>query len=324
MNSSQLKERIHELTGKPLKGQLTVSTDTTNFTEISRDDVLDLEGSLYLIRGNTYEARFTLEGYPKFWVKSALDIYTGEKKIIKCVFYEEFFMQIGILNIKCFRSPEKESEVLDMVRDNYSFMQGETYYDTRRNPVRVIDFIQGNNFYNFIQDIEVSHEEYFHNMFPGILLKLRSVINAIHFIHKNKLFHGDIRNDHIIIERETGEYRWIDFDLNQHFSDFDVWSLGNILLFAAGKGEHTFSDIRKEKKLPEKIIDSLNENDASAFFKYRIMNLKKLFPYIPQKLNDILMHFSVKTDVFYDTAEQIIEDVDEILSEMGMEGHGSN
>ena len=65
-----------------------VVTDTTEFFDIKRGDVLAVDGQSYLIRGHAREGRFGLDDEIKPWVKTALDLATGEKKIIKLVFYE--------------------------------------------------------------------------------------------------------------------------------------------------------------------------------------------------------------------------------------------
>ena len=90
-------------------------------------------------------------------------------------------------------------------------------------------------------------------------------------------------------------------------SDFDVWSLGNILLYAVGKGEHTFQDVRAGRIALAPGSAPLTEQDASAFFVHRIMNLRKLFPWIPEDLNEILMHFSYGTGEFYESVDEILE-----------------
>jgi hypothetical protein len=45
------------------------------------------------------------------------------------------------------------------------------------------------------------------------------------------------------------------------------------------------------------------------------MNLKKLYPYISRKLNDILLHFTINTKIFYENIEDIIYDLNDALSE---------
>ena len=41
----------------------------------------------------------------------------------------------------------------------------------------------------------------------------------------------------------------------------------------------------------------------------RIMNLAKLFPWIPRELSDVLMHFSYGTDVFYESVQALLDDL---------------
>ena len=50
---------------------------------------------------------------------------------------------------------------------------------------------------------------------------------------------------------------------------------------------------------PEEVKSSLTGGGASAFWHYRVINLKKLYPYISEKLNRILLHFTISTNRFY-------------------------
>ena len=43
------------------------------------------------------------------------------------------------------------------------------------------------------------------------------------------------------------------------------------------------------------------------------MNLQKLYPHIPTSLNNILMYFSVGSDVYYELAEELIADLTQCL-----------
>jgi hypothetical protein len=58
---------------------------------------------------------------------------------------------------------------------------------------------------------------------------------------------------------------------------------------------------------------SLTSEDASVFFNYRIMNLQKLFPYIPDSINDILMRFSVGTTDYYESLTEVAQDLGNAL-----------
>ena len=303
-----IQERIRELTGWTVSGTPKIITDTSDPMRIMRGQVMRLGGRDFVIEGNRYETRFGIADQPKYWVFGAIALDTGEQKIIKTVFHEDFNVHIGIFKIHCYRSPEKEAEVLELVKGDRRFMQGYTEHDDRGNNVRIIDFIPGKTIFQDIYAIDKTHDRYFREDLPGILYKLVESMRAIQFLHDRRLCHGDIRNDHIIIEKGTGDYRWIDFDLKQHVSDFDVWSFGNILNYAVGKGINSFKLIMKSRDFSDEIKSDLEADDASAFYEYRVMNLQKLYPYIPDSLNDILMHFAIRPRGTYTTIQQLIDD----------------
>ncbi|HPB98175.1 MAG TPA: hypothetical protein PKW66_19815 [Polyangiaceae bacterium] len=89
------------------------------------------------------------------------------------------------------------------------------------------------------------HERYWNEVLPGIMQQLLTCMEAMAWLHSMGEHHGDIRNDHILIERETGRFTWIDFDYEVNFSDYDVWSMGNVLTYVVGQGMHTFSQVQK-------------------------------------------------------------------------------
>ncbi|MBF0432700.1 MAG: hypothetical protein HQK83_15560 [Fibrobacteria bacterium] len=315
--SPEEQEKLQSLTRVVLPLEVPITRDLSDYTDIRRGMVVELDDEHYLIVGNMYESRFTLEEYPKYWVKSAIELKTGMKKILKWEFNENFVFPLGLLKIKCYRSAQKEADILDLVQGNSYFMQGKTVKDSLGTEVKIIDFIYGNSFYNYIHNLKLDHHNYFQQLFPDILKHLVHLLTAIAYIHNNDYVHGDIRNDHIFIDDKNGNFKWIDFDTKQDFDDFDIWSLGNILLFAAGKGVHTFKSVKTNPDVSAKGAASICKDDSSAFFKHRIMNLQKLFPYIPDKLNRILMHFSINTTEFYECVMDIILDVEELLEEMG-------
>jgi serine/threonine protein kinase len=311
--TDRIIERVRELTGWENYDRPKIVTDTTDWMRIQRGNILRLDEQEFVIEGNRYETRFGIGDQPKFWVFGAIDLKSGEKKILKMVFLEEFEVRIGIFKIRCFRSPEKEATVLDMVRHDKRFMQGYMVRDDRGNRVRVLDLIRGQTIFNHIYGIDKPHEQYFHEDLPPILHKLVSCMEAIQFLHDRGTCHGDIRNDHVIIDAETGEYRWIDFDLNQNVSDFDIWSLGNILNYSIGKGINSFQIVMKSKQFSDKTKQNLTPGDASAFYEYRVMNLRKLFPYIPESLNNILMHFAIRPKGTYGAVRELAGDFREVL-----------
>ena len=236
----------------------------------------------FLISGNRYETRFGIEDQPKYWVFSAYEMSTGAQKVIKTVFHEDFYVHISIFKIHCYRSPEKETEVLDLVRGDNRFMQGYTSLDDKGNHVRIVDFIRGKTLLAFIHENNKNHEAYYREDLPERLKNLIDSIEAIALLHRHGTCHGDIRNDHILIDRDSGHYRWIDFDLNQHVSDFDIWSIGNIINYAVGKGINSFHNVLKNEKFPREVREGLTAADASAFYEYRDYEFDKaLSLYLP-------------------------------------------
>ena len=289
-----------------------VFTDTTNFLVIDRGDIIEIGGKQYQVIGNEREGRFGMED-PKFWVKRALDLETGEKKIIKLSFLESFDRTLAGVKIRCFRNPDKEGEILKLVKDHPHFMHGNSLRDTKNNNIRILDIVTGTDFYTYIESLDMDYHAYFHQLLPGIMKNIIKAFEAIRFLHINKLKHGDIRNDHLIIEQNTGNYVWIDFDYDYDTEEnpwgLDLFGLGNILAYAVGKGFHDFYMIKREKACYGDLINFLEPEDFSIIHQWRLFNLKKVYPYIPITLNDILMHFSRGAEVFYETVEEIMEDL---------------
>ena len=309
-----IRERLRHFGMPPLPGQPVVWRGTSHYMSIERDHIVDLEGDPFLIRGNEREGRFGLDDQPKFWVKRALDLNTGQMHILKLVIQESFKVSVGAREVLCVRSAKKESKVLNLVRGDPRFMQGRTACDSRGNPVRVIDFIRGTDLLTHLDSVRVPHEEYCRTLLPAILAKVADNVAALGRLHDAGLCHGDIRNDHLLVERETGSYKWIDFDLDQGFSDFDVWSVGNILQYVVAKGFMTF---RGAVDTWPELSGKLSRDDASVFFPHRVMNLRKIYPYLPEKLNEVLLRFSFGTGACYDRISQITDDLAECVASMG-------
>jgi len=288
--------------------------DTTDFFRVEYDDVVVLKGSPYLIRHNAKEKRFGLEDEDKHWVKRAIDLESGDLKILKLVFYEKFLAHIGDIEFVRYRSPQKEARILDLVSGNRSFMQGHSVKDAKGNLIRVLDFIRGEPLSEHIADMTLDHEAYFHELLPGVLNRFMSSIEAIHFLHERGEKHGDIRRDHIFVDNEDGWYRWIDFDFNyrhrENIYGFDLFGLGNILVFIVGKGDVLIRDLANRNP---GATSALAKEDFNMVFHNRVVNLRKIYPYIPMALNRVLMHFSVGANVFYEHTSQLLSDLAEVM-----------
>jgi hypothetical protein len=309
-NSAEwLAERIERFTGERPSSRPAIFDDTSRYMYIDRGDVIALDGELFLVRGNAKEGRFGIDEQPKFWVKRAISMTDGRPAVLKLVCHEAFKVQIGAFEITCRRSGDKEAQVLDLVRGDRRFMQGRSARDCAGNLVRAIDFIDGRDLLSDIDSLRMGHEEYFRECFPSILARTLVAFGAIDFLNAHGLCHGDIRNDHILVERGTGAFRWIDFDLTEDFVDFDLWSLGNILHCIVGKGFVTFRDAVRDRP---GLSGMLNDGDASVFFPHRVMNLAAVYPYVPRKLNLVLLRFSRGARTFYDSVSQLVEDLGDI------------
>jgi len=286
--------------------------DTADFFQVDYDDVVVLGGVPYFVRNNEREGRFGLEDQQKFWVKRAIDLKTGRTKILKWAFWEKFTGRIGDLVYECVRSPLKEARILNIVRGRPDFMQGETFMDAAGNPLRIMDFIYGKTLEDITLSFGESHEDYFFNHYPGLLSEFVTAAESIGFLHANGEKHGDIRRDHLLKDTATGQYRWIDFDYNyRHRANkfsYDMFGLGNILIFITGWGDVTKYTLSQDNP---NILSRLSSDDLNIVFHYRVANLRKVYPYIPETLNRVLMHFSAGARVYYASTEELLADLKE-------------
>lgn len=305
----QLKKQAEELLGRKLD-RVRLVTDTSQFMEIMLGDVLDLEGRRFLIKGVTYEGRFGLDEEPKHWVKRAVDWETGEPKIVKLVFFEEFDLPVGKLKVRCYRSPAKEAHILEMVKAQAHFMHGQTLRDDQGNLVRVLEVVRGGPFEHNLKKLAGGHETYCRKHLQSVLHRLLPAFEGIGYLHRNGQRHGDIRRDHLFDCADSGLMRWIDFDYNFDFHEnpygLDLFGLGNVLCYAVGKGIPTLPEIQRER--PD-VLSKLDTGDLSLIIPNRVFNLRKIYPYIPVELNRVLMHFAASASVFYERVDELLADL---------------
>lgn len=289
-----------------------VLTDTTEFMNITYGDVIAVGGKHYLVLGDERERRFGMED-PKFWVKRCIELESGEYRILKLEFAETFDQHIGPLTIACHRSAAKEARILRLVEGDPRFMQGQAHRDEKGNLVRVLVRVAGRRLDLNVEDEHADHRTYFHEIYPGILERFVRACKAIQFLHENGETHGDIRRDHLYVDHASGEYCWIDFDYGYDMAEnpfgLDLFGLGNILAFITGKGVHTIQDrIATDPDAPV-----IAEADCALFFRHRIVNLRKLFPYVPEDLNRVLLHYSSASEVYYETVPELLSDLEPCL-----------
>jgi len=290
----------------------TVFTDTSEFMNIGYGDVISVGGRHYLVLGDERERRFGMED-PKFWVKRCVELESGQYRILKLEFQESFDQHIGPLTITCHRSAAKEARILALVAGDARFMQGVGHKDDHGNLVRVLERVAGRRLDLNIEDIHTGHREYFLDVYPGILERFMAACRAIQFLHQHGETHGDIRRDHLYVDHTTGDYCWIDFDYGYDSVEnpfgLDLFGLGNILSFITGKGVHAIQDVDTDAL-------AITEDDCALFFRHRVVNLRKIFPYIPEDLNRVLMHYSAASEVFYETVPELLADLEPCLDSL--------
>jgi hypothetical protein len=291
--------------------------DSSDFFHVDYDDVVVLKGVPFLVRNNEREGRFGLDDEPKFWVKRSINLLTGETNILKWVFKEHFNVKIGTLVFECVRSPHKEARILELVRGRDDFMQGRTVPDSAGNPLRILDYIHGRTIAQITLSLGKDHEDFFYHFYPRLLEEYIGMVKAIRFLHESGEKHGDVRRDHVIKDDATGRYRWIDFDFTYRHGEnrfgYDLFGLGNILIYITGRG-----DVITHRLLHDDpdALDRLSDDDMNMVFHNRVANLRKVYPYIPAALNRVLMHFSTGAKVFYDTANELLDDLGEAREEL--------
>jgi hypothetical protein len=79
-----------------------------------------------------------------------------------------------------------------------------------------------------------------------------------------------------------------------------------VLCYVTGRGIPTLHELKKAR--PE-VLERLDTGDLSLVIPSRVFNLRKVYPYIPERLNRVLMHFAAASEVFYETVEEILADL---------------
>ena len=305
---------------RSLRRQPRIWRDTSDFTSIDYGDIILVDNRWFLVVGYMREGRFGIDEQPKQWVPKVSDLETGESNILKLVFHETYSVKFGDLKVTCYRNPEKEAQVLELVRGNPAFMQGYSVLDDADNLVRILDVVQGNRMDKYLQRLGETHEEYFRVHLAGVLQRFLLSVQAIAYLHSHGLKHGDIRRDHIFVDWDSGHFSWIDFDYDFYLPErpyaMDLFGLGNCLLYIVGRRNFRGQDVLEDPELGEKVFSSLRVEDMSLLARDRVFNLQKIYPYIPDRLNAILMHFSAGTSVIYDTVSEFHDELADCVASL--------
>lgn len=302
---------------KSVRHQPRIYTDTSDFTSITYGDIIHVDGRYFIVVGHTREGRFGIDSQIKPWVPKVQDLMSGERFIIKLVFHETYEVTFSQLKVRCFRSPEKEARVLELVGDNPYFMHGYSVLDEADNLVRILDIVDGRRLDSHITKLGGSHEEYVAEHLKEMLVRFLTSVAGIRMLHDNGLKHGDIRRDHIFVDRGDGTFRWIDFDYDFYLPErpfaLDLFGLGNVLLYLLGKQNFRLNDVIDHPNMGEKVMATITVDDLALISQDRIFNLQKLFPYIPDSLNNILLHFSFGSQVLYNSVAEFENDLQQAV-----------
>jgi hypothetical protein len=79
-----------------------------------------------------------------------------------------------------------------------------------------------------------------------------------------------------------------------------------VLVFLVGMGDVIVQTLFKGN---HPAASSLTADDLNIIFHNRVVNLQKVFPYIPDALNRVLMHFSKGANRFYEHTKELVEDL---------------
>jgi hypothetical protein len=94
---------------------------------------------------------------------------------------------------------------------------------------------------------------------------------------------------------------------------YDLFGLGNILAYLVGRGDVTVQKLQQEAS---PAFDRITSDDVNIIFNNRVVNLRKVYPYVPETLNITLLHFSVGANIHYETTEQLLHDLMEAREDL--------
>lgn len=304
---------------RALRRRPRVCRDTSNFSAIDYSDIIVVDRRYFLVTGHTVEGRFGVDEQIKQWVPKVVDLSSRQSHILKLVFHETFTLSVAGHAVRCYRSPEKEARILEQTRGHSRFMQGYAVEDEAGNLVRILDVIRGRKLDTHIYRIKAGHREYYHDYLPVLMKEFLGCARGIAMLHGKGFRHGDIRRDHIMVEYVTGHQRWIDFDYDFQLAEqpflLDLHELAGILVFLVGQGDHSPRSIHADPLMGPKVVAGLVASDLSLLSHQRLVNLRKLYPHISAGLNDILMHFSQNSAVWYQSVVELITALEKVFKE---------
>lgn len=309
----------HRVT-RHMRKRTRVFADTSDFTSIDYGDIICVDNRYFLITSFTKEGRFGVDDQIKPWVPKVEDLESGRSYILKLVFLETFDVTFGPYTIPFFRNPDKEARVLELTRGHPHFMQGHSVKDTAGNIVRILEIVNGARLDKVIHRSKTPHEQYYYEELPNILRNFKDCMNSITLLHYEGMRHGDIRRDHVYVERKSGRYIWIDFDYDYYIPErpfaIDLFELGNIMIYLTGRDDFHPRTILSTPGMGEQVLANIDPQDYSLLATNKVINIKKLYPYVSDQLNNIFIHFSKGANVFYESIKELSDDFHNAIEKM--------
>lgn len=253
-------------------------------------------------------------------VKQCVHIYTGKNYAIKFIDKTNIIKPAHIVRIK------REITILKLL-NHPNIVKVFGAYETSKYLAIVMEYIDGEDLYDFVQKKSCLNEKEARPIFVGIILGLE-------YLHQNNIVHRDIKPENVVVNRNTLKPTLIDFGFSTFFHPYetlstncgsplyaspeivsslkyigpeiDVWSSG-VLLFALLHGRLPFDD-KDTKQLYLKIklgVFSIN----TAVLTYMAADLlKRIIKVDPTKriqIKQILNHPWVLKSSFLDQRKQI-------------------
>lgn len=95
----------------------------------------------------------------------------------------------------------------------------------------------------------------------------------------------------------------------------DLAGLGEVITNLVGMGGYFYADI-KTNPMFKSVVDCLQPEDFFILEQNRLVNLKKVFPYISERLNNVLLHFSGYATVYYESVDEVLDALRDALRDL--------
>lgn len=212
-----------------------------------------------------------------------------------------------------------ERDFFAKVPSHDNIVRGYSLVDESGDILIVTEFTEGEKLQDYLSEFGVDHKRYFLESFPEILNNFMGAIRGVEHIVKNG-FYNEFAIYHIWIDKKTGRYILFDFDLPstelsklQALKDLESSTISNIggslCEIVAPLGIYEYEAVHDE----EMYFDELGITDAD-FNEYNLLvDLQKVYPYIPDELNKILLRFGRDASNPYTSISELYSDLESVV-----------